>query len=448
MKKKIRNVCIISLGCPKNRVDSEVMAGLLSASGRKLVAEAADADAIIINTCSFIRDAKEESIDIVLEAASHKQDRGAAVIVTGCLPQRYRDEIEGLFPEVDAFLGTGTFQKITEVLDGLEAGALQRRANLGRKPHFLLDHRTPRMNSSAPWTAYVKIAEGCSNSCSFCAIPQIRGPQESRPIGDIAAEVESLAGSGVREFNLIAQDLTAYGTDLKSKVRLHDLLRELCTIGDVRWIRLLYCYPRTFPVELMKVIAREDKINKYVDMPLQHIDESILRSMKRGRGPGYVRGLIEKMRSEIPGLVLRTAFILGYPGESEQSYRDLCGFIEEMAFENAVFFAFSPEEGTTAALLPDQQSEGTKLRRLRRIHAIQRKVSRRLNSRYLGRRIEVLVHGASEASEHLMEGRHRGQAPEIDGVVYINDGVAAPGDIVTCEITQTADYDLVGHIVG
>jgi ribosomal protein S12 methylthiotransferase len=471
---KLAKVHIVSLGCPKNRVDSEIMAGLLVKAGRTIVAEPDEADAVIVNTCSFIRDAKEESIDAVLDAAAMKGKTGAKLLVAGCFPQRYKCEIEALFPEVDAFLGTGSFQTVNEVLDGLSGGDPGRKVLVGQRAHFLHDHRTPRMNSCAPYTAFVKVAEGCSNKCSFCAIPAIRGAQESRTIDDIAAEVEGLGKNGVKEFNLIAQDLTAYGMDLKPAVRLHDLVREICTIEPVRWIRLLYCYPRTFPVELMRLIAREEKVCKYVDIPLQHIDDEILRSMKRGRGPEYVKRLIERIRAEIPGVAVRTAFIVGYPGETGEKFEALCDFIEEMEFENAGFFAFSPEEGTAAENLPGQVPDGVKNKRLKRIHGIQRKISRRLSRRFLGKKLEVLLHGPSESSEHLLEGRHRGQAPEVDGVVFINevsDQLSAisyqlsafslqqdhlqptayslrSGDIVTVEVTQAGDYDLAGRVVG
>jgi len=444
---RITNVCIISLGCPKNRVDSEVMAGLLAERGRKIVGETEQADAIIVNTCSFIKDAKEESIDTVLESAEICGKTGASLVVTGCLPQRYRTDVSSLFPEVNCFLGTGNFQNINKILDELENGTCRAKARIGALPHFLQHRNTPRMNSSPFYTAYLKIAEGCSNKCSFCAIPSIRGPQESRKISDLVTEAGRLAETGVKELNLIAQDLTAYGSDLRQRPSLAGLLKELCGVGGIEWIRLLYCYPRTFSKELMRVIASEKKICKYVDIPIQHNDPVLLKSMKRGRGPDYVTKLLNTMRSEIPGLVLRTTFIVGYPGETDEMFESLCGFIEEMKFDNAGFFGFSPEEGTPAATLPGQVPETIISRRVRNIHKLQRVISKKLNRRLVGKQLEVLVHGPSQASEHLLEGRHRGQAPEIDGVVFINEGTAKPGDIVTCEITQSADYDLVGKIM-
>ncbi len=434
---------MMTLGCPKNRVDSEVMLGTLGARGYELVQQPQDAEVIVVNTCAFIGPAKQESIDSILEMAQYKKEgRCGTLVVTGCLSQRYGAELSAEMPEVDHFLGTSAYVQIGDLL-AAEAAPRQ----VIPDPDYIHDAKTPKVNSSASHTAYLKISEGCDNKCAFCIIPKLRGTQRSRTIEDIVAEGQKLASEGVVELNLVAQDLTAYGHDLPGKPKLHDLLKALCRDVDVRWIRLHYAYPRVFPDELIEVMATEPKIAKYLDMPLQHASDKLLKSMKRGRDSAFLEKLLMKIRERVPGLTFRTSMIVGLPGETEEDFQLLKDFVVKHRFERLGVFQYSDEEGTAAfdmeGKLPPELIE----RRWREIMAIQKRISREQNKKLVGKRIEVLVEGRSEESEHLLVGRHEGQAPEIDGLVYINDGMAYPGEIVTVEITQAHHYDLIGRVV-
>jgi ribosomal protein S12 methylthiotransferase len=431
-----------TLGCPKNRVDSEVMLGTLGARGYTLVERPEDASVIVVNTCAFIGPAKQESVDTILELAEYKKTgRCNTLVVTGCLSQRYGPELAKEMPEVDHFLGTGAYVQIGDLL-AAEAAPRQ----VIPDPHYVHDARTPKVNSSPKWTAYLKISEGCDNACAFCIIPTLRGAQRSRPIDDLVAEARTLAASGVRELNLVAQDLTAYGHDLPGRPQLHQLLQALCTV-DVRWIRLHYAYPRVFPDALIEVMAREPKIAKYLDMPLQHASDRLLRSMRRGRDSAFLVALLAKLRARIPGLTFRTSLIAGLPGESEEDFELLRGFVRTQRFERMGCFQYSDEEGTAAYDFPDKVPQKVIERRWREIMAIQKRINREQNRALIGKRLEVLVEGPSPESEHLLVGRHEGQAPDIDGVVYINDGFGYPGELVTVEVTEAHDYDLVGRVV-
>ena len=435
---------LVTLGCAKNRVDSEVMLGVLGKRGWKLAERAEDARVIVVNTCSFIRDAKEESVDTILEMAEHKQTGACTtLVVTGCLPQRYSKELLEELPEVDHFVGTGAYAQVADLLAAEGAPRA-----LIPDPDYVHDARTPRVNSMPSYTAYVKVSEGCDHSCAFCIIPKIRGPQRSRPIEDVVAEVRKLSRQGCVEFNLIAQDLTAYGLDLPGRPRLHQLLRELCKLQGPRWFRLHYAYPRDFPDELVEVIAGEEKIVKYLDMPVQHVSDALLKAMRRGRSSAFIKGLLTKLRERVPGIVLRTSLIVGLPGETEEEFEALKQFVREQRFERLGVFEFSPEEGTPAAKMPGQVAPSVTARRRREIMAMQRRINREQNRALVGKRLQVLVEGSSQETEHLLAGRHAGQSPEIDGITYINDGVARPGQIVTVEVSQAADYDVVGAIVG
>ncbi|MGI5865257.1 MAG: 30S ribosomal protein S12 methylthiotransferase RimO [Myxococcales bacterium] len=435
---------LVTLGCAKNRVDSEVMLGTLAKKGYQLVPDPADAEVIVVNTCSFIRDAKEESIQTILEMAEMKKSgRCETLVVAGCLPQRHADELERELPEVDHFVGTGAY---AQVADLLAAEAMPR--TLITDPEFVHSAKTPRINSMPSYTAFVKVSEGCDNRCAFCVIPAIRGPQRSRPIEDIVAEARTLAKQGAVELNLIAQDLTAYGHDLPDKPKLAQLLRALVKVNGPRWIRLHYAYPRDFSDELIDVMANEEKVVKYLDMPLQHISDRLLRAMRRGRGSRYIRELLARLRERVPGIVLRTSLIAGLPGETEEDFELIKEFVKEQRFERLGVFEFSPEEGTKAAAMEGQVPAKVARARRRELMAIQRRINREQNRALIGKRLDVLVEGASEETEHLLVGRTAGQAIEIDGVTYINDGYALPGEIVRVEVTQAADYDLVGHIVG
>jgi ribosomal protein S12 methylthiotransferase len=433
---------MLTLGCPKNRVDSEVMLGTLAGRGYALVQDPADAQVIVVNTCAFIGPAKQESVDSILELAEQKKTgRCTTLVVTGCLSQRYGTELATEMPEVDHFLGTGAYAQIGDLL-AAEASPRQ----VIPDPHYIHDAQTPRINSMPSYTAYLKISEGCDNACAFCIIPTLRGAQRSRPVADIAAEARRLADGGVQELNLVAQDLTAYGHDLPDKPKLHELLRELAKV-DVRWIRLHYAYPRTFPDELIEVLATEEKVAKYLDMPVQHSSDKLLRSMRRGRDSHFLKELLAKLRARVPGLVMRTSLIVGLPGETEEDFEQLKEFVKAQRFERLGVFQYSDEEGTAAFDLPDKVAPAVIERRWREVMAIQKRINREQNRKLVGTQLEVLVEGASPESEHLLVGRHEGQAPDIDGQVYINDGLAYPGELVTVEVTEAHDYDLVARVV-
>ncbi|HUL58040.1 MAG TPA: 30S ribosomal protein S12 methylthiotransferase RimO [Anaeromyxobacteraceae bacterium] len=432
-----------TLGCPKNRVDSEVMLGTLTEAGYRLVQDPAKAEVIVVNTCGFIESAKVESVDAIVELAQLKAAGSCKkLVVTGCLVQRHAEELARELPEVDHFLGTGAYQEIARVVSDAQAKRL-----VAPDPDFVHSASTPRINSLPSHTAYLKIAEGCDNACAFCIIPKLRGPQRSRPVADLVAEAQALAAQGTVELSLVAQDLTAYGQDLPGKVRLHHLLPELCRVEGVRWIRLHYAYPRDFPDALVDVIASEPKIVKYLDMPLQHSSDRLLRAMRRGRDSSFLRALLAKLRDRVPGIALRTSLIVGLPGETEADFEDLLSFVREQRFERLGVFEFSPEDGTAAAGMAGQLPAAEKRARYQAVMEIQQEISRAHQRAAVGRRLEVLVEGASEETEHLLAGRHAQQAPEIDGITYVNDGVAYPGEIVTVEITDAGDYDLVGRVV-
>jgi ribosomal protein S12 methylthiotransferase len=432
-----------TLGCPKNRVDSEVMLGTLAEAGYRLVQEPEKAEVIVVNTCGFIESAKEESVQAIVELADLKSSgRCKKLVVTGCLVQRHADELAAELPEVDHFLGTGAYQEVAKIVSDAQARRL-----VVPDPDFVHSAATPRVNSLPSHTAYLKISEGCDNACAFCIIPKLRGPQRSRPVDDVLAEAAALAAQGTVELSLVAQDLTAYGYDLPGKIRLHHLLPELAKVDGIRWIRLHYAYPRDVPDALVDAIASEPKIVKYLDMPLQHSSDRLLRSMKRGRDSVFLRDLLAKLRARVPGIALRTSLIVGLPGETEEDFQDLLRFVEEQRFERLGVFEFSPEDGTPAADMADQVPDAVKRARFEQVMEVQQGISHDHQQAMIGRKVEVLVEGRAEETEHLLAGRHAQQAPEIDGITYVNDGVAYPGEIVTLEVTDAADYDLVGRVV-
>ncbi|MCI0672128.1 MAG: 30S ribosomal protein S12 methylthiotransferase RimO [Myxococcaceae bacterium] len=438
----MKSLYMMTLGCPKNRVDSEVMLGTLMHKGYQLVQEPEQAEVIVVNTCAFIGPAKQESVDSILEMAEHKKSGACkTLVVTGCLSQRYSTDLAKEMPEVDHFLGTSAYAQIGDLL-AAEATPRQ----VIPDPDFIHDAHTPKVNSMPGYTAYLKISEGCDNACAFCIIPTLRGGQRSRPIADIVAEARRLADAGVQELSLVAQDLTAYGHDLPGKPKLHDLLKELVKV-DVRWIRLHYAYPRVFPDELIEVMASEPKIAKYLDMPVQHASDKLLTSMKRGRSSQWIGDLLAKLRTRVPGLVMRTSLIVGLPGETEEDFELLKKFVQEQRFERLGVFQYSDEEGTAAYDYDNKVPKQVIERRWREVMAIQKRINREQNRKLVGKRLTVLVEGPSPESEHLLVGRHEGQAPEIDGQVYINDGLAYPGEFVTVEVTEAHDYDLVARVV-
>jgi len=433
---------LLSLGCPKNRVDSEVMLGTLLDQGYQLVDKAEEAEVILINSCAFIGEAKQESIDAILEHAQLKETgRCKALVVAGCLTQRYAEVLQNELPEVDYFVGTSAYPRIAEIIRG------ERDRATIPDPDYIADAKTPRRNSMPRWTAYVKISEGCDNKCTFCIIPTLRGLQRSRPIADVVEEAHKLVAAGALELNLVAQDLTAYGHDLPGRPKLHELLNALAEV-PAKWIRLHYAYPREFPDALIETIANQPNIARYLDMPLQHIADPVLRRMKRGRDSVWVRKLVRKLRDRIPDLTFRTSFIVGFPGETDEEFQQLYDFVEEMRFDKVGVFQFSREEGTESYDLDGQLSQRVKAQRQKKLLGLQRKISKAHQQALVGKILPVLIEGVSDETELLLEGRWMGQAPEIDGKVYVNRGQARAGEIVPVEIEQAGDYDLVGGLVG
>ncbi len=439
-------VSMVSLGCPKNLVDAEVMLGYLSREGYEVTTDEHEAEIIIVNTCSFIKEAKQESVDAILDLADRKHDgRCRLLIVTGCLPQRYQEELAKELPEVDIFIGTGDYPRIAEII--AEQGQSGGQIRYTGDPNYLFDGEFPRLKSSPYYTAYLKIAEGCSNCCSYCVIPSLRGAFRSRPMERLLREARELVSGGVREINLIAQDITTYGRDLTGGESLESLIVDLAAIEGLSWIRLLYAYPDGISESLVRLIRDEAKVCKYLDIPLQHISDPILKRMNRRSSEADIRALIGKLRSEIPGIALRTSFIVGFPGETEEDFNRLMHFVEEVQFERLGVFCYSREDGTPAAAMDDQISERIKRERYKKLMRAQARVSFKRNRRLLGTMEQVIIEGYSEETELLLKGRSSRQAPDIDGQVYITAGNANIGEIVTMRITDSSDYDLIGEIV-
>lgn len=445
-------VYFVSLGCPKNQVDTEVMLGTVDAAGYQRVDGPDDAEVIVVNTCGFIDAAKEESIDTILEMAEYKSGACEKLIVTGCLTQRYGDEVAAEIPEIDHILGSSDFPSIVEAIDATRSAPANGKRSLpvlqvSQTPEYLYDHHSPRVLIGPRHSAYVKIAEGCDRPCAFCIIPKLRGPQRSRSIASLVEEAATLAATGTREINLIAQDLTRYGADLDDKPSLAALLRELGGVPDLRWIRLHYTYPTAFSDELIDVIAGTDNVAKYVDVPLQHIDDAMLKRMRRGHNARITHELLERLRARVDGLVLRSTFIVGHPGETDESFERLCEFVAESRLDHVGAFTYSPEPGTVSGTMDDQVPHEVAIERRDRLMAIQREVSRDRLEQLVGTELEVLVEGISDESDLLLQGRWYGQAPEIDGSVYLTDGTAAAGDFVKARVTDVADYDLAASIL-
>lgn len=460
-----KKVGLVSLGCPKNQVDSEVMLGSLLQAGYELTAEAGEADIVIVNTCGFIDQAKEESIDTLIEMGELKKSgRCQALIATGCLTQRYSGDLLDQLPEIDAVVGTGDFPKIASLCDALlNPKRTDNRPSLTETPTYLYQPETPRLRLGPKHWAYIKVSEGCNYRCSFCSIPSFRGDLQSRTIDSVVREAQALADEGVVEINLIAQSLTSFGWDRRKKGELVTLLKALVRIDGLRWIRLFYTYPTDFTDALIDLIAEEEKICRYIDLPLQHIDDTILKKMNRKGKRRDIERLIQKLRDRIPGVTLRSTFIVGFPGETEKEFRTLSEFIREIEFDRLGIFTYSLEEGTSAHPLGDPIAEGVKIKRQRALLEMQRKISRRKHRKIIGSVQTVLVDGLSKESDLLIEGRLEGQAPDVDGVVLINDlggmvggrngnhdtggEVVNPGRFVSVRITAAHDYDLVGEIV-
>ncbi|MDD2364529.1 MAG: 30S ribosomal protein S12 methylthiotransferase RimO [Desulfuromonadaceae bacterium] len=437
---------MVSLGCPKNLVDAEVMLGVLSTQDYEITMDEKDADVIIVNTCSFIKEAKQESIDAILDLAERKHDgRCHTLIVSGCLPQRYQEELAEELPEVDIFIGTGDYPKIAEIL--AEKSGTEGQLRYVGDPDFIYDETLPRLNSSPSWFSYLKIGEGCSNCCSYCIIPKLRGNYRSRPVDALVAEAEKLVERGVKEINVISQDITRYGSDFTDGTNLETLVKRLAGIEGLRWIRLLYAYPDGITDGLIALIRDEPKICKYLDIPIQHISDPVLKSMKRRSSESDIRDLIAKLRLEVPEIALRTSIIVGFPGETVDDFNKLTHFVEQSRFDRLGVFCYSREEGTPAAEMAEQVSERVKRERYRKLMRVQARLSFRHNRTLIGTTEQVIVEGFSEETELLLKGRSSRQAPDIDGQVYITSGTANIGDIVTLKITDSSDYDLIGEML-
>lgn len=445
------NVYFVSLGCPKNLVDSQVMLGLLKSNKFKITEEPSEADTVIVNTCSFIDSAKQESINTILEMAEFK-DSGKLknLVVSGCMAQRYSKDLEKDMPEVDLFIGTGEYHRVVELLQKKALGKLRQKSFVDI-PKFIHTDEHPRLNTGASYSAFLKISEGCVRNCSFCIIPKLRGHEvRSRSIASLVQETKRLALGGVSELNLVAQDLTHYGIENEYKENLAMLLRELVKVEGIKWIRLHYAYPDNFTDEVIDLMANEKKILAYVDMPLQHGDDKVLKLMNRRVTREQIYSLVKKMRARVPGLVFRTNIIVGHPGETEESYQNVKTMLQELRLEHVGVFKYSLEEDTPSFRLAEkigQVPEETIQQRFNELMEIQQAISFANNKAMVGKKIEVLVEGVSRESDLLLQGRWYGQAQEIDGVVLINDGDAAPGQYVEVEISEALPYDLVGGIV-
>lgn len=440
----------ISLGCPKNLVDSEVMLGLLQKEGHTFTADKAEAEIIVINTCSFIEDSKKESIETILEAAGLKNSgKCKRLIVTGCLAERYPDKIRSELVEVDAILGTNQIQEIGRAVAGRDV-APPNSFGRGDADLYLYDDSTPRLLASPRYSAYMKIAEGCDHTCAFCIIPKIRGRFRSRSISSLVREASNLAAQGVREITLVSQDTTSYGTDLGLQDGLAQLLEALDTVIDLRWIRFLYVYPNLVSDRLIDVVSSSGKICRYIDMPLQHVSSSVLKAMKRGGNRKSLVRMIMHIRERIPGVTFRTAMIVGFPGETDKHFKELMEFCREMEFDRLGVFTYSDEEDTDAAVLPHKVASATSEKRRKRLMAQQAEIAARKNRSLVGKELPILIEGPSGESELLLQGRLESQAPEIDGICLINDskvGEVKAGEFRTVRITRALEHDLLGAIV-
>jgi len=438
------NVGMISLGCAKNRTDSEIMLGILAEKGFGIVNEPAEADVLIVNTCGFIEAAKQESIDTILEMAEYKDDKCKLLVVTGCLAERYNKEVLKEFPEINAIVGVGDYHKIAEIIDEAMGGT---RPALYGHMNCDVPEGLPRILTTGNTTAYIKIAEGCDNNCTYCAIPKIRGKYRSRRMEDIVSEARDLAESGIKELIVIAQDTTRYGKDIYGKYTLAELLKKLCEIDGFRWIRVHYFYTEAITDELIDLFGTEPKLCPYVDMPIQHINNTILRRMARRTTGEQIRETIEKLRMVVPDITIRTSIIVGFPGETEEQFEELCEFIKEARLERVGVFAFSEEEGTAAADFEDKIDEETKNRRLETLMGIQKEISLENNKRKLGKKLTVLCEGYDEES-YLYFGRSSGDSVDVDGNVYFAaDREILHGEFVTVEILDCDEYDLTGKTV-
>lgn len=445
-----QKIHFVSLGCPKNRVDTEVMVGVAlggQAGAFELTSEADEADVIVVNTCGFIGEAKKESIETIFEMAELKKLGSCKkLVVTGCLSQRYPTELSTQMPEVDHFLGTSDMLKLATVLDGKSKAD---RMLVGNPADWVIRASDPRVITGNRSSAYVKIAEGCNRTCGFCTIPQFRGKQRSRPASDVVREVEQLVAQGVREVNLISQDTIAYGRDhdREDRASLAELVRRVADVKGLDWARVFYLYPEKIDDGLVDLLANHPHVVPYVDMPLQHASDAMLKRMRRGHGKDRQKRVVERMRSSIPELVFRTAFIVGHPGETDEDFAELCEFVEWAQFEHVGVFRYSDEESARSNALDGKVKTAVASSRWRKLMALQRKIARAKNKLLVGKELEVLVEGPSEEHDLVMMGRHRGQAPEVDGQVYLSGAEVLAGEMRRVRVTQASDYDLVGEVI-
>jgi len=439
---------IISLGCSKNLVDSEVMGGQACASGMTIVESPYDADVVIVNTCGFIQPAKEEALEVILALVEEKKKpgRNLKLVVAGCLAQRYGEELLAEIPEIDLYVGTGEVGRIAKHLQNLNK-TKPRRAAVVSKPDFLMTAQHERLLSSTSATAYLKISDGCSNCCTYCAIPSIRGSARSRQPDDILWEAQKLAAKGIKEIILIGQDTTVYGRDLKNRPKLSNLLSALASFSGVRWLRLLYTHPAHITTDILEVMADHEKICRYIDLPIQHIDDTLLTAMNRKVSAARICEIISQARNILPDVALRTSIIVGFPGETSKRFESLLNFVRETQFDHLGVFTYSREEGTAAAKMPSRISEAEKERRRDSIMSEQADISHAINRKLIGSIQEVLIEEKSDREGYAFVGRCRRQVPEIDGVTYLKGGNAKIGDFINCLITSADHYDLFGKII-
>jgi ribosomal protein S12 methylthiotransferase len=437
---------LVSLGCAKNLVDSEVILGTMTGAGWQFAEDPEKADVLIVNTCGFIQAAVEEAIDEIFELVKIKENYpDKRLVVVGCLVQRYKEKLAEDLPEVDLFVGTEGAVEIAELLARLDGGEMLQKVVLPAR--FLMTHETPRLLSTPPFRAWLKITEGCNNRCSYCMIPAIRGDLRSRSLEDLVKEAQHLEKSGVKELSLIAQDSTAYGRDLNGTVNLELLVRHLLDHTSIPWLRLLYLYPTGVSEQLLDMIAGNDRITPYLDIPMQHVNDGILKAMNRHYTSDELYRLIEKIRNRIPGIALRTTFLVGFPGESENAFMEIEKFLRQVRIDHVGVFPYANEEGAPSEKFARQLPEKEKQKRAEALLAVQAELSAETQKKYLGRVEPVLIEGFSSETDLLLQGRTRYQAPEVDGCLLINDGIANPGDIVPVLITEALTYDLIGAVV-
>lgn len=452
-----KSLYFASLGCSKNLVDSQVMLGHLGLEGFSVTQKPEDAEVIIVNTCSFIEAAKMESIDTVLDLADYKDPENGncqALVMSGCMAQRYAQDLEDSMPEVDMFIGTGEYHKIVPLLKAFEDGKLEKKSFV-EIPKFIHTEYDPRINTSPSYMAWLKISEGCNRNCTFCIIPTIRGRLRSRNIESLVTEAKGLAESGVKELNLISQDFSDYGVDLTDEKKpkhgenpqIYKLLSALDEVEGIEWLRVFYFYPDDLTEDVMRIMGESSKIARYLDMPIQHFSDSVLKRMNRRVTGEVIHQKIARLREYVPGIILRTSVIVGFPGETEEDFQTLLEGIKKARFHHLGVFKYSDEEGTAAVKLNPKVPQEVIDKRFEIIYEAQKEIARELNQEYIGKTIKVLIEGAHEETNLLLQGRHQGQAPDIDGKVIINDGVAKPGDIVEVKITEVLDYDLLGQII-